>query len=876
MKCFWWLLASVSFLLVVSCDGENTTKDHDVDYTITGFVQKGPFVKNSQIDIQELDAALAPTGKSYNTQTEDDLGGFDLPSTLTSRYAEIKASGYYFNEITGDVSASTLTFNVLADLSLGEKTNVNILTTLARPRIKYLMEHEEKNFTEARVQAEAEVLKAFYIEEEGVSSFQEMDISRQGTSNAILLAISAILQAGNTEGKLSQLLGDLMDDLEEDGTIDDAGIKEEIAANAQYVGTMLATIRTNIEAYYAELDTTVTVPPFEDFCDDDGDTVINKYDFTVVFTPVTGADLAAVYTSDEITVVLPPYAETANATVTGGTLVVNGVDLGETATELVTGDLVAVKVTAASELDTTAEGVLSVTYDGIYRPDQENKGTFSVTTRVEPYFATDQTLEQWPGVTVQSEPATVSLPTDLENADIAITEGMLLINDTESGQSGTVKNGDTVAVRLMTGPTHGDEVTSTITISHDTFTIGEGIVVAQTNRTKLSCTDLEAFGKSVAVDNHGNTFVAGYTFVPLDGNTYLGGGDIFLTKWALDGTKAWTKQWGTAKGENGSAAAVDDDGNMFVTGSTDGSLDGNTNPSTANDIFLTKWTPDGIKAWTKQWGSSGQDNGSALAVDGDGNIFVVGETADALDGNTAMGGWDIFLTKWNTDGTKAWTKQSGTASGNSAEGVAINSNGDIFVTGNTQGALDGNTSSGGYDIFLTKWSTDGTKSWTKQWGTSFDDYGYSLAVDSDGNIFVAGITEGALDGNISMGSCDLFLTKWDADGTKVWTRQWGTSVCDEGASVAVDGAGNIFVTGSTEGALDGNTPAGHYDLFLTKWDTGGTKAWTKQWGTPGADSGYSVAVDNTGDIFVTGFTSQSLDGNLCDNGGIFLTKFSAE
>ncbi len=398
MRWFFVFLASMSALFILSCDGgksstkddvsvadsdELTTSDDDViqDYTVTGFVQKGPFVKNSQIDIQELDAALAPTGKSYNTQTEDDLGGFELPSKLSEKYAEIKASGYYFNEITGGVSASTLTFNVLADLSLGEKTNVNILTTLARPRIKYLISDEGKTFSEARVQAEAEVLKAFYIEEDGVSSFQEMDISQQGTSNAILLAISAILQADNTEGQLSQLLGDLMDDLEEDGTIDDAGIKEEIAANAQYVGTMLATIRTNIETYYAELDTTITVPAFEDFCDDDGDTVINKYDFTIVFAPIVDAELLTEYTSNEITIVLPPYAETADATVTGGTLVVNGVDLGETTAELVAGDLIAVKVTTSAELETAVEATVTVVYAGVYTDSLENTGIFTVKTK---------------------------------------------------------------------------------------------------------------------------------------------------------------------------------------------------------------------------------------------------------------------------------------------------------------------------------------------------------------------------------------------------------------------------------------------------------------------------------------------------------------
>ncbi|HQN74235.1 MAG TPA: SBBP repeat-containing protein, partial [bacterium] len=141
----------------------------------------------------------------------------------------------------------------------------------------------------------------------------------------------------------------------------------------------------------------------------------------------------------------------------------------------------------------------------------------------------------------------------------------------------------------------------------------------------------------------------------------------------------------------------------------------------------------------------------------------------------------------------------------------------IFVTGYTYGSLDGNTSAGNYDIFLTKWNSDGAKEWTKQWGTSSGDYAQSVAVNSSGNIFVTGYTAGSLDGNTNAGGGDIFLTKWNSDGTKQWTKQWGTSSDESGRSVAVDSSGNIFVTGSTQGSLDGNTSAGGTDIFLTKW-----------------------------------------------------------
>ncbi len=383
-------------------------------------------------------------------------------------------------------------------------------------------------------------------------------------------------------------------------------------------------------------------------------------------------------------------------------------------------------------------------------------------------------------------------------------------------------------------------------------------------------------GKSVVVDKEGNIFVTGYTQGSLDGNTNAGGLDIFLSKWGADGTKAWTKQWGTPGEESGQSVAVDGEGNIFVAGYTMGGLDGNTSAGNY-DIFLTKWNADGTKAWTKQRGTSEVENGRSVAVDGEGNIFVAGYTHGSFDGNTSAGSADIFLTKWGADGTRAWTKQWGTSSYDYGSSVAVDGEGNIFVTGHTMEGLDGNANAGGLDIFLTKRSADGTKAWTKQWGTPGEESGQSVAVDGGGNIFVAGYTMGGLDENTNAGGSDIFLTKWNADGTKAWTKQGGTSEEEKGYSVAVDGEGNIFVTGYTHGSFDGNTSAGNYDIFLVKWNADGTKAWTKQWGTPSHDYGNFVAVDGEGSIFVTGDTYGALDGNTYAGGmDVFFSVMAGE
>ena len=174
----------------------------------------------------------------------------------------------------------------------------------------------------------------------------------------------------------------------------------------------------------------------------------------------------------------------------------------------------------------------------------------------------------------------------------------------------------------------------------------------------------------------------------------------------------------------------------------------------------------GTKQWTKQLGTSTWDEGKDVTTDSSGNIYVTGWTGGGLDGNTNSGNSDIFLVKFNSSGTKQWTQQLGTSSMDFGSGVTTDSSGNIYVTGYTRGGLDGNTNSGSYDIFLVKYNSSGTKQWTKQLGTSSDDWGNGVSTDSSGNIYVTGYTDGGLDGNTNSGKDDIFLIKFNSSGIK--------------------------------------------------------------------------------------------------------------
>ena len=123
-----------------------------------------------------------------------------------------------------------------------------------------------------------------------------------------------------------------------------------------------------------------------------------------------------------------------------------------------------------------------------------------------------------------------------------------------------------------------------------------------------------------------------------------------------------------------------------------------------------KYNSSGTKQWTRQLGSNGTDDGWGVTVDSSDSIYVTGTTGGGLDGNTSAGSYDIFLVKYNSSGTKQWTKQLGTSSFDQGFGVTVDSSNYIYVTGYTVGGgLDGNSNSGGVDIFLVKYNSSGTK-----------------------------------------------------------------------------------------------------------------------------------------------------------------------
>ncbi len=372
--------------------------------------------------------------------------------------------------------------------------------------------------------------------------------------------------------------------------------------------------------------------------------------------------------------------------------------------------------------------------------------------------------------------------------------------------------------------------------------------------------------RSVAVDASGNSYISGYTEGVL-GDSSAGNYDAFLTKFDSLGNEVWSSQIGTSSVDQSFSVAVDGSGNSYISGLTQGVLGSSSAGGT--DAFLTKFDSSGDEVWSSQIGSSGTDYSWSVAVDASGNSYISGYTNSVI-GSSSAGSNDAFLTKFDSLGNEVWTQQIGTSSGDYSYSVAVDGSGNAYISGYTAGVI-GSSSAGGYDAFLTKIDSSGDEVWSSQLGTGGTDISYSVAVDGSGNAYISGYTGGVL-GDSSAGGTDAFLTKFDSSGDEVWSSQIGSATLDISYSVAVDGSGNAYISGYTAGVL-GDSSAGGVDAFLTKFDSSGDEVWTQQIGTGSADISYSVAVDGSGNAYISGETRGDLGGTNAGGADAFLVKY---
>lgn len=257
----------LSVIIVITLAGTQAcskkTDPQIIKQKVTGHVQKGPFINGTSISMSELSTSLLQTGKVFTTQISNNRGSFEINDiTLTSSYVEFSASGYYFDEVKGDLSVAPLNLFALSDITDISTVNVNILTHLEKVRVGKLV-NETTTLSDAKRIAQGEILAIFGFNLTGMDNSEELDISVDNDGNAILIAISIILQGDRSVGDLTELLAGITNDIGGDGKLNSETIKNELRSSARDLD--LASVRTNLVHRYQELGVSATIPDFEKY-----------------------------------------------------------------------------------------------------------------------------------------------------------------------------------------------------------------------------------------------------------------------------------------------------------------------------------------------------------------------------------------------------------------------------------------------------------------------------------------------------------------------------------------------------------------------------------------------------------------------------------
>ena len=296
--------------------------------------------------------------------------------------------------------------------------------------------------------------------------------------------------------------------------------------------------------------------------------------------------------------------------------------------------------------------------------------------------------------------------------------------------------------------------------------------------------------RSIVGDDEGNSYIAGYTMGKI-GDEAFGGNDVIVIKYDNSGNIVWTQQFGTTQDDK-AVYITYQKGSIYICGETSGKLGSSHIGGT--DAFFSKLNTDGKLLWTKQFGTAADDTANRVVLDDSGNIYFTGSTQGKL-ANEHYGGKDAYACKYSESGELIWQTQIGTKGIEDASGISIDRSGNVYIAGATDANMGG-TSSGEMDIFIALLSPNGNMLWCKQYGTAFNDFATNVIVDKKGYVYVSGHTAGDLFGS-QKGGGDGFVCRCDSQGEITWGQQFGTELWDLpwGMILCKDGSNDVLLGG---------------------------------------------------------------------------------
>jgi hypothetical protein len=382
-----------------------------------------------------------------------------------------------------------------------------------------------------------------------------------------------------------------------------------------------------------------------------------------------------------------------------------------------------------------------------------------------------------------------------------------------------------------------------------------------------------------------NTSDGGYIAAGYSDSFGAGDYDMYLIKTDVNGNVIWETTYGGIDDEKCATVQQSSDDKFIIVGSTQSFGAG------GNDIYIVKTGIQMDTVWTNTYGGTGDDRGFAVQQTSNNNYIVVGKTTSfGLRGDSA----DVYLIHTDVDGNTIWTQTYGGTGDDGGYSVNQTTDGGYIITGytNSYGAgrsdvylvktdADGDTNwtrtyggsandggysvnrttDGGYiitgytypfgvlrsEVYLIKTNSSGDTAWTKTYGWVDDDEGFSVNQTSDGGYIITGYTY-RIDQN------DVYLIKTNANGDTIWTKTYGSAKDDGGCSVYQTSDGGYIITGYTN-------PFDNYDVYLIKTDVNGDTIWTKTFGGTGDDVGHSVYETFNGGYIITGYSNSFSDGD---------------
>jgi hypothetical protein len=344
---------------------------------------------------------------------------------------------------------------------------------------------------------------------------------------------------------------------------------------------------------------------------------------------------------------------------------------------------------------------------------------------------------------------------------------------------------------------------------------------------------------------------------------------------ALNTTLTWNTFLGASGDDSGSAVALDAGGNIYIAGNSQASWGSPIRAYDNLDVFVAKLDASGNLLWNTFLGGSDADVGSEIAVDKNGNVYVIGFSFGTWGTPIrphAASGYDVFVAKLTPSGALTWNTFLGGSAEDQGLAIAVDGSDNVYVTGasaSTWGSPIRAFTASAYDAFAAKLTPSGALTWNTFLGGSASDSSYGIAVDGTGNLYLSGTSQGswgtpvrAYIGGGAYGN-DAFAAKLTTSGNLLWNTFLGGSEDDFGAAAVVDGSSHMYMTGtsgSTWGSPIRAFAGPGTNAFAVKLDPSGAVSWNTYLGGNSTDTGNGIAMDGTGNLYIAS-SSQASWGN---------------